>query len=251
MFDDGQKTENAARTVWSLAAASPQGEGIVPGQAVRNNRRSAIHLGVLGTHWKTCRPGGHHQNRQSFGGFGGGIATGGEMTGISFPVDPSLLVPAFPCQKPSKIFFKTALCRLSGSVSPSSHDRTKVCAIPIFAATWPDVRFLASRSIFIQSPIVLMLIGKWLCLFVCPCFWLNLMRICRCAIPNRATLPKERENGRPMVSEGGGVGKGAAGETETCSRGAPHLAGRRVRQSNGVGSQKLVGGGLINHEVAF
>jgi hypothetical protein len=40
---------------------------------------------------------------------------------------------------------KTFNCRLSGWLVPSSHERTKSVAIPIFAANWPAVRFFSFR----------------------------------------------------------------------------------------------------------
>ena len=99
----------------------------------------------------------------------------------------------------SKSFANTFNCRLSGCVVPSSHERIKAVAIPIFAATWPGVRFFSCRLTCIQSPIVCMLAGNSL---DCCCvldFWAYFMRICRCAIPNRATLLQERENHSPSL----------------------------------------------------
>jgi hypothetical protein len=69
-----------------------------------------------------------------------------------------------------------------------SQDRTKVDAIPIFAAKWPGVRFFSWRLTRIQSPSVFMLSANGLACCGFLNLWLNCMRICRCAIPSSATL---------------------------------------------------------------
>ena len=87
---------------------------------------------------------------------------------------------------------KTFICWLSGRLSPFSHERTTDAAIPILAAKWPGVRFFSVRLARIQSPTVFMLSSIGLALFCFLAFWPNCMEIWRCAIPSRATLPRER-----------------------------------------------------------
>jgi len=56
--------------------------------------------------------------------------------------------PSNQCAKSAsnpKRFANTSNCRLSGWVVPSSHERAKAVATPIFAATWPGVRFFCIR----------------------------------------------------------------------------------------------------------
>ena len=62
---------------------------------------------------------------------------------------------------------KFALCWPSGSLALRSQERTKACAIPIFAATWPGVRFFRCLWALIQSPMVFTLSINGL---ACACF---------------------------------------------------------------------------------
>ena len=120
-----------------------------------------------------------------------------------------------------KRFTKSLNCWLSGWFSPPSHDRTKVCAIPILAATWPEVRFFSMRSTFIQSPIVLMLSGNGLAGCLRVGFCLNLTRICRCAIPNRAPLGSAVAEARADKE----------GESSPVAESSDDSSGRRVHGS--------------------
>ena len=79
-------------------------------------------------------------------------------------------------------------CWRLGWMSPSSHERTKAVAIPIFAATWPGVRFFSIRLARIKSPTVFMLADNGLACCCFLSFGAYFTRIRRCAIPSRATL---------------------------------------------------------------
>ena len=89
---------------------------------------------------------------------------------------------------------KLAHCRLSGSLTLLSQDRTKAVAIPIFNATWPGVRFFCSQRHLIQLPTVFLLSANGLDCGSIFDFLAYFTRIERCAIPNRATHRWEREN---------------------------------------------------------